>query len=905
MCLSSLIVKPKLLIHFIQKYKLSFTGLILLLLFSVACSTEKNTFVNRTYHSTTAKYNGYWNAKELLRVGLRDYGKNYKEDFYNILPLDLLPNEENVVDMYPVLDTAISKCKIVISKHSMPTASKPAKKKAEHAKWIDENWLLIGKANFYRRDYQTALDNFDFVRKFYTNRSSMYEGMLWKAKCQIELGDLAEARRSLQILDNNYSNYLSEKKDGGSSKSKSKSKKGEKDDNQLPPFPKHLHSEIAKTNAHLALIENEQDKAINHLQESVKKSQHKEEKARLNFIIGQLLQLKGDASARSYYSNSIKLNAPFEMSFHARINRATVGGASPDEILHDLKNMANEQKYLEYKDQIYFAMAGVELTRNDIALGKKYLTQSAFFSLNNPRQKGVSYEKLGDLSFNERNYIFAQRYYDSSAQVIPDDYINAESIKGKAANLSQLVENIDVVSYEDSVQHIAQMSEKERDKFLKNLVKQLQDEERLRKEKEEFRAQEIRKLQQQLATQGQGEGNKWYWNNIKNIEEGFSEFRNIWGQRENEDDWRRSNKSPSFDFTDILDGDSIADTIPKRKKTAIEELTPEILLVDIPLSDSAMSLSNERLLAALYTSGIIYKDQLNETAYGAKQFQRVVDINIENKHNVLSAFQLYKINEANPGKSSIYKEYILSNYPNSDYANYLRDPDYFIKKKELDALALQDYLKSVERYESGLYYPIILKADNVIKGEPDNKYRGQYLILKAMAMGRVNNDKKTLLPTLEQAVLEYPETIIAEKAKELIGFIEKGIPLFEDFSVITKSELYKYSTTDKLFVFIYLEEKDDSRIAQTKISDFNREFFSRDRLKTGAQIIESSKSMIVVREFENTNQAREYIKSFERTKKHVVDYKSRKILFISNENFKVFMKEKDIEVYEKFFLDNY
>jgi hypothetical protein len=462
-----------------------------------------------------------------------------------------------------------------------------------------------------------------------------------------------------------------------------------------------------------------------------------------------------------------------------------------------------------------------------------------------------------------------------------------------------------MVTYEDSVQRIARMSEKDRDKFLKDLVKQLQEEERLRKEKEAQRAEELRKLQQQLAVQNQGEGNKWYWNNPKNIEEGFNEFRNIWGQRENEDDWRRSNKSPSFDFTDLLDGDSLSDTLPKLKKTAIEELTPDILLADIPLTDSAMNISNERLLAALYTSGIIYKDQLNEIDFGAKQFQRVVDINIENKHNVLSAFQLYKINETNPGKSSVYKEYILSNYPNSDYANYLRDPDYFIKKKELDALALQEYLKSVERYEGGLYYPVILKADNVINGEPENKYRGQYFILKAMAMGRVNSDKTTLIPTLEQAIAEFPETPIAEKAKELIGFIEKGIPLFEDFSVIANSDLYKYNAKDKLFVLVFLEEIDDSRTAQTKISDFNREFFSRDRLKTGAQMIDPSKSIIVVREFDNANQAREYIKSFERTKKHIVDYKSRKILFISNENFKVFMKEKDIEVYEKFFLDNY
>lgn len=889
--------------HFILKYKFSFIGLIFLTLIAVACSTEKNTFINRTYHSTTAKYNGYWNANELIRIGLRDYRKNYKEDFYNILPLDLLPTEENVVDMYPILDTAISKCMTVISKHSMPTASKPAKKKTEYAKWIDQNWLLIGKSNFYRRDYQKALDNFEFVRKFYTNRSSMYEGMLWKAKCQIELGELGEAQRTLQILDNNFANYLSEKKEKDTSKSKNK--KDSKKDDGLPPFPKHLHAEIAKTKAHFALINNETEKAITYLQEAVGKTKVKTEKARLNFIIGQLLQLKGDESARDYYSKAIKLNAPFEMSFHAKINRATVGGAGPDEIIADLKKMAKEQKYLEYRDQIYYAMASVELSRNDVASGKTYLTKSAFYSLNNPRQKGISYEKLGDLSFNERHYVSAQRYYDSSAQVIPDDYINAELIRSKANNLSKLVENIDIVTYEDSVQRIANMSEKERDKYLKDLVKQLQEEERIRKEREAQRAEEMRKLQQQLATQNQGDGNKWYWNNPKNVDEGFNEFRNIWGQRENEDDWRRSNKSPSIDFTELAEGDTLIDSIVPREKTAIEELTPEILLADIPLTDSAINISNERLIAALYSSGIIYKDQLNELEYGAKQFQRVVDRNIENKHNVLSAFQLYKINEGNPNKSNIYKEYILSNYPNSDYANYLRDPDYFIKKKELDALALQDYLKSVERYESGLYYPVILKADNVINNEPENKYRGQYFILKAMAMGRVNPDKTTLLPTLNQAVVEFTETPIAEKAKELIGFIEKGIPLFEDFSVIASSDLYNYNSKDKLFVLIFLDAKDDSRTAQTKISDFNREFFSRDRLKTGAQMLDATTSMVVVREFKDANGAREYLKSFERTKKHVNDYKSRKNLFISSENFKVFMKEKDIEVYEKFFFDNY
>src|SRR5690554_7123413 len=63
-----------------------------------ACSTEKNTFINRTYHSTTAKYNGYFNAKELIRIGLEEYRYGAREDFNEILPVELYPNEEDVVD---------------------------------------------------------------------------------------------------------------------------------------------------------------------------------------------------------------------------------------------------------------------------------------------------------------------------------------------------------------------------------------------------------------------------------------------------------------------------------------------------------------------------------------------------------------------------------------------------------------------------------------------------------------------------------------------------------------------------------------------------------------------------------------------------------------------------------------
>lgn len=877
----------------------------------MACSTEKNTFINRVYHGTTARYNGYFNAKELVRQGLENYRENYREDYHEILPIELLPNEEDVVDFYPIVDTAISKCKEVISKHSMPTASKPSQKKTEHANWVDQNWIMIGKANYIRRDYQKAFDNFEYIRKFYTDRPSTYTGQLWMAKTQIELGEITEAGRTLQKLEQRYQNAKADEKE---KKSKSKSKiirnkrSSKKDDeDKTPDLPKHFDFEMAKTKARLALEKDNKEEAIKQLKIALKEARKKEDKARLNFIIGQLLQEQNDPSARKYYTQSIKKNAPFEMSFHAQINRAVVSDLDDDEMIKELKSMAKEQRYLEFRDQIYYAMAKVELGRNDVAQAKRYLSRSVFYSLDNPRQKGVSYEKLGDLSFNEKNYVFAQKYYDSSAQVIPDTYVNAEKIRSKADNLAKLVENIDLITFEDSVQKIAMMDEKSREKFLKDVVKQLKKEEELRKQREAEKAAQMRELQQSYAQQNASRGNKWYFSNPKAMQEGLEEFRKVWGQRENEDNWRYSSIPAELTFEEEEFNDSIPeDTLATESdEIPIEDLTPEDLIGDIPLTDSAMAASNERLLEALYSSGMIYKEQLNEKEMGARQFQRVVDHDVENKHNVLSAFQLYKIYEkSNSSKANANKQYILNNYPNSDYANYLRDPEYFVKKKERDALALKEYLKSVERYERGLFYPIIVKADDVIESEPNNIFRKEYFLLKAMAMGQLNADKTSLIPVLEQAIEEYPETEVATRAQEMIDLINDGVPPFKPFD-FTSTEMFDFSSSDKYSVLIYLNEGVDQNESLRSISDFNREFFSRNRLNSSPKIYDKSLTFVQVTEFESIQEAKDYIRDYKKTRKHLAELRNNEILFISSKNFKTLMKEKALEEYEKFFADNY
>ncbi|MDC0099271.1 hypothetical protein OAI90_03200 [Crocinitomicaceae bacterium] len=197
-------------------------SLVMVVVFS--CSTEKNTFINRNYHSLTAHYNGYYNANELINQSMVSYQQGRIEDYYTLIPIDPVPGDEEVIGIFPAIDTAIAKCKKVIVNHSMPGNERPSRKKEEHNRWIDENWTTIGIASYYRRDYEGAMKSFQFVRKFYKNDPSLYVGELWMAKTNMAQGNLTEAKFNLDNLDKAI---LEEKERKGekSSKSKKSSKK--------------------------------------------------------------------------------------------------------------------------------------------------------------------------------------------------------------------------------------------------------------------------------------------------------------------------------------------------------------------------------------------------------------------------------------------------------------------------------------------------------------------------------------------------------------------------------------------------------------------------------------------------------------------------------------------------------
>lgn len=882
----------------------------LIALFILACSTEKEALLNKGYHNMTARYNGYYNARVIIDEALLNYRDGYQDNYNEILPLDLYPTEADAPNLTPEMEDAIERCETVIVRHSMPNPKAVQNKSEEHCRWIDDNWLVIAKAHYIKREYRDARQKLKYVSEseFYRGEESVYEARIWLARTHIALKEYAEAKRVLTLVESSIEK--SESKDKEKKKRRSKldrrrGRKKDKDKDKKPAeFPKKMKVEYELAMTELYIAQKDYKKAIEHLENAIPMERwQRKRRARHMFVLGQLYDLQGNGSEAAFYFDKVaRSNAPYEMRFKAKIRNALAITGNSQDVVDELEKMLKDGKNLEYKDQIYYALAEIDMKKPAVEQAKINYTKSVLWSISNNRQKGVSYLRLADIHFKERDYLSAQKYYDSCVNVLPEDYEGYERLKSKAEGLADLVTNYETVEYEDSVQMIGQMSPKEREKFIKQVIKDIKEEEaRKRREAEQKLLAQQKRVNQQAGAGGLG-GRKWYFSNPKLIASGFNDFRSLWGQRVLEDNWRRANKA-SVNQPVNEDGE-VLDSLQE------DELTVEMLMKDIPLTQPQLDSSNNRLMNSLYTLGIIYKEQLKEINEAKSYFQQVIDKRIEHPKVLPALYQLYLIHFKNSDpKSERYKSTILNNYPDSEIAQILKDPEYLKKKEIKDREELTAYGNVLRNYRRRSYGVVISACNKVIQNEPENQYLNKYYLLKAFAVSQINpgNEEAISAPLLELIELA-PESEEGKQAQIYLNKLKKGEAIVEP-EIDLKDSPYVEDKDGKHFFVLFFPTKAGSILdTKNKVSDFNKTFFKTDGLSLQDAPLGAEYQVLVVRSFDDLVKAQIYISSFESDKGAETlgsipdDYQ---FALINTKNFGTLFKTREVETYLLFYKQNY
>jgi len=150
------------------------------------CTTQKQRGelkgIKKLYHNTTAKYNGYFNANEIMEKTYVQLDEQHRDNYTKLLEVYPYVAANNPQAVAPQLDTAIKKVSVVVNLH-------------RKSDWSDDCYLLVGQAQFLKKDYESAESTFRFI----SNEFNPYEPK--KARRVASSKSLADKREAAQEVN--------------------------------------------------------------------------------------------------------------------------------------------------------------------------------------------------------------------------------------------------------------------------------------------------------------------------------------------------------------------------------------------------------------------------------------------------------------------------------------------------------------------------------------------------------------------------------------------------------------------------------------------------------------------------------------------------------------------------------
>ena len=122
---------------------------------------------------------------------------------------------------------------------------------------------------------------------------------------------------------------------------------------------------LAEVYANYHIKKENWDDVIAYLSTAIKHTQDKSKKTRLTFIIAQLYQIQEDyETAYDYFDKVVKMNPEYEFLFNALLSRARAFNPKYNDsskLISEITKMLKDDKNIDYKDQIYYALAEIAL----------------------------------------------------------------------------------------------------------------------------------------------------------------------------------------------------------------------------------------------------------------------------------------------------------------------------------------------------------------------------------------------------------------------------------------------------------------------------------------------------------------------------------------------------------------
>jgi tetratricopeptide (TPR) repeat protein len=801
---------------FRQGVKISFfpssiSFLIIVAFWVQSCSTTHQAPIHKqVYHDITSRYNAYHNAIEKWKATIKNIESNHKDDYREVIPVFPYTNAKETSAFASDCDDIVKRSTAAIQYHP-------------YSNWSDDHFLLIGKAYYLKGDYEKAAQTFRYISTKYKDgvdyiavqkeRGKKYSDAVKKKKPKkdpnrpkYKVIKNKDGTKVLQAQDNRPKRRLEIHDPARSEaivwlvKALTAAKQFSdaeavvayaRSDNK---FYQDYDLELLLAEADLYVKQANYQQAIDPLEKALQRLKKKPRaRTRPTFVLAQCYEAVGNFSASSKtYRDVLKARPNYDMEFYAKIKRANLGrrsGGGSAEVKSLLLKMSKDGKNKEYLDQIYYELGEISLAESDKISARKYFRKSVEANKNNQEQRAQTFLRLAEIDFADELYASAKYNYDSCLLAMSKDDKRYASVEFKNKMLARLVENLNIIHIEDSLQKIAAMSEDERKRFAQKIMAQRQGEEQKKQDLgSPAPANMPANLPDNSPAGSQQNTSAWYFYNPTLRAQGYNDFIKRWGNRKYEENWRRSDKNSTAaaDETSSAQSevkDASAGTASSQINQESKPLSEEDkILKGVPLTQAELAQSNERLALAYYNLAILYKDELQNFRKSLRTFEELNHRLKKHKFLLETYYYCYLLCKDylnQPAKAEEYKKKILAEFSDSKIAALLRNENFLAQEAERQKEIEAYYASTYNDFANGalaLASEKILLSD--VKFKP-NPLRPKFDLLNVLILAKLNR-LEDYVQALNKLIANTPDDEVRKTAQELLEMLNhSGLPMID------------------------------------------------------------------------------------------------------------------------------
>ena len=885
------------------------------------CSTQQNTAKSRWWHAFHARYNTYYNGSVAYIDGSLEKENGNRDNFTEKIPLYTVGNKASRQLGGSNFDKAIEKCQKAIKLYSIkrrPEWNPNKKKTQQDIEWLSRReynpflwkaWLLMGRAQFYKGDFSEAAATFAYMSRLYSNQPAIYgKARAWLAKCYIEEDWLYDAEDVIRNIQRDSIHWRAQK-------------------------------EWDYTYADYYIHNGNYGKAIPYLRKVISHEMRRKQRAREWFLMGQLFEELGNKeNAYNAYRHVIRLNPPYQLTLNARVGMTEVmAGGKQKQMIAKLKRMATSDNNKDYQDQIYYAIGNIYLAKKDTTNAIAAYEQGKEKATRNGIEKGVLLLKLGNLYWTKEQFGKAKGCYDVAIGLLDKERKDYQQLTDRQKVLEELVPFTDAVELQDSLQRLARMNESSRNVIIDKMIIALK-----KKEKKELNAQlqtntgnagaDIISMKTEFAMQNNSVDGKntttWYFYNPMTVARGKETFTRTWGKRDNVDNWQRINKTVVAGINDISQDSTTQSEINDSARTIINdsaEANPhkrEYYIKQLPLNKEKLDESDNILTNALYNSGVIFKDKLDNLVLGEKALRRIEDNYPKYKDMDNVYYHLYLL-YARENKVDIADSYIgklKKGYPQSKWTTLLNDPLYKENAKWGEHIEDSIYAATYDAFKAGKYTEV---DGNTYISEhrfPSGANRDKFLFIGGL--NKLNNgNQKGCLSDMNTLVKNFPESGLSQMAGMIINGVKAGRKLhggkfdigdvwsrrteiLNDSDSIKTQKFNPDSNLDFVYMLVYNPDSVNENQLLFEIAKYNFTSYMVRNFDIQIENIGNIHRM-VIKGFLNYNEALQYARELHKQTAVIKLAQKARPIIISRQNIPLLGNQFSYEDYEKFYTKNF